>query len=113
MRYLLLITTDTAVPATAADADGAPDVERWWRCQVDAGRYVLGDPLAPAAQAVTVRVRSGAVSAIEGPFSEACEQIAGLDVIEAETLADAVEIASGHPMAHTHAVEVRAFAPMG
>jgi len=111
-KYLLLITTDTTVAATDADREQAPDVEAWWRRIVDAGRYVTGDPLQPAAQAVTVRVRGGKLQRTDGPFTEASETIAGLDVIEADSLEAAVEIASGHPMAWSNAVEVREFVQM-
>lgn len=111
-KYLLLITTDTTVPASDADRADAPDVEAWWRPIVDAGRYVTGDPLVPASQAATVRVRAGKVQRTEGPFTEAGEVIAGLDVIEADSLDEAVQVAAGHPMAWSNAVEVREFAAM-
>ncbi|GAB2623626.1 YciI family protein [Pseudactinotalea suaedae] len=112
-KYLLLITTDTSVPASEEDRAQAPDVEAWWQSVVDSGRYVTGDPLQPASQAVTVRVRGGKVRRTEGPFTEAGEVIAGLDVIEADSMAEAIQVAAGHPMAWTHAVEVREFVSMG
>src|SRR5690606_38465390 len=68
--YLLLITTDTTVPASEEDHQGAPDVEAWAQRLVDAGRYVTGDPLVPAAQAQTVRVRGGKIHRTDGPFTE-------------------------------------------
>lgn len=111
-KYLLLITTDTTVAASDEDRANAPDVEAWWQPIVDSGRYVTGDPLQPASQAVTVRVRGGKLHRTDGPFSEVGEVIAGLDVIEADSLEDAVQIAAGHPMAWSNAVEVREFAQM-
>lgn len=112
-KYLLLITTDTTVPASEADRENAPDVEAWWRGLDDAGRYITGDPLQPAAQAATVRVRAGKVERTDGPFAEASEVVVGLDVIEADSMDDAVQVAAGHPMAWSNAVEVREFAQMG
>lgn len=112
-KYLLLITTDTTVPASDDDRAQAPDVEAWWQPIVDSGRYVTGDPLQPASQAATVRVRGGKLQRTDGPFSEVSEVIAGLDVIQADSLEDAVQIAAGHPMAWTNAVEVREFVSMG
>jgi len=111
--YLLLITTDTSVPASEEDRAQAPDVEAWWQSLVDSGRYVTGDPLQPASQAATVRVRGGKVQRTDGPFTEAGEVIVGLDVIEADSMAEAVQIAAGHPMAWSNAVEVREFVSMG
>ena len=111
-KYLLLITTDTTVPASEEDRADAPDVEAWWQSIVDSGRYVTGDPLQPAAQAVTVRVRSGKLHRTDGPFAEASEVVVGLDVVEADSLEDAVQLAAGHPMAWSNAVEVRGFVQM-
>lgn len=111
-NYLLLITTDTTVPASEADREQAPDVEKWWQGVVDAGKYVTGDPLQPASQAVTVRVRAGKVERTEGPFSEVSEVIVGLDVIQAGSMDEAVAVAAGHPMAWANAVEVREFVQM-
>lgn len=110
--YLLLITTDTSVPASEEDREQAPDVEKWWHALNDAGRIVAGDPLQPAAQAVTVRVRSGKIERTDGPFTEASEVIVGLDIITADSMDEAVQAAAGHPMAWANAVEVREFAQM-
>lgn len=108
-KYLLLITTDTTVPASEEDRAQAPDVSAWVQRLQDSGSYVIGDPLVPAAQAATVRVRGGKVHRTEGPFAEANEVIVGLDIVECAGLEEAVEVAAGHPMAWNHAVEVRAF----
>lgn len=111
-KYLLLITTDTSISASDEDRENAPDIEAWWRPIADSGRYVTGDPLAPAAQAATVRVRGGKLQRTDGPFSEVSEVIAGLDVIEADSIEEAVQVAAGHPMAWSNAVEVREFVQM-
>lgn len=112
MKYLLLITTDSTVPATDADRAQAPDVEAWWRGLDEAGRYVVGDPLVPASQAATVRVRGGKVHRTEGPFAEASEVVVGLDIVECADLDEAVQVAARHPMAWSNAIEVRQFAQM-
>jgi len=112
-KYLLLITTDTTVPASEADREQAPDVEAWVQRLIDAGSYVTGDPLQPASEAATVRVRGGKVHRTDGPFAEASEIVAGLDVIEADTMDEAVRIAAGHPMAYSYAIEVREFTTLG
>jgi hypothetical protein len=111
-KYLLLITTDTSVAATESDRENAPDVEAWWRGLTVAGRYVTGDPLQPAAKAATVRVRAGKVERTDGPFTEASEVIVGLDVVVCADMDEAVQVAAGHPMAWSNAVEVREFVAM-
>jgi hypothetical protein len=108
MHYLLLITDDQRVPAHAADHARAPDVEAWWQRLHDAGKYVFGAPLRTAPDAVTVRVRGGQTQATPGTLS-ASPGLLGLDIVACDSLEEAVAIAAGHPMAWTHAIEVRAF----
>lgn len=109
MRYLLLITDDTRVPANAADRVRKPGVEAWWQALQDAGKYVFGDPLCAASDAVTVRVRGGETQRTPGALLSPTPALLGLDVVECGSLDEAVAIAAGHPMAWTHAIEVRAF----
>jgi hypothetical protein len=58
-------------------------------------------------RAAIVKVRNGAMSMTDGPFSEAKEQIAGFILIEARDMAQAIEIAGGIPMAGIGTIEVR------
>jgi hypothetical protein len=114
MRYLMLVCRDVAdspAPPTQADCDGAPDVGRWWQDVNDAGKYVTGDRLRPAAEAMTVRVRRGEVLVTQGPFTEVSEVVVGFDVLECGSMQEAVDIASGHAMAHAGVIEIRAMWP--
>ncbi|WP_292777631.1 YciI family protein [Microbacterium sp. UBA6741] len=49
----------------------------------------------------------------DGPFTESREWIAGFDVIDADDLDAAIEIAAAHPMARFGLVEVRPVWPLG
>jgi hypothetical protein len=114
MKYLMLVCRDgedSAMAPTQADRDGAPDVAQWWQAANDAGRYVMGDRLRPAAEAMSVRVRGGELLVTQGPFTEASELVAGFDVLECDSMQQAVEIASGHAMAHAGVIELRAMWP--
>lgn len=114
MQYLMLVCRDAAdstTPPTQADREGAPDVEQWWTSANDAGNYVMGERLRPAAEALTVRVRAGELLVTQGPFTEVSELVAGFDVLECDSVEQAVEIASGHPMAHGGVIELRAMWP--
>lgn len=114
MKYLMLVCRDTdasPAPPTQADRDGAPDVGQWWQAANDAGTHVMGDRLRPAAEARTVRVRGGELLVTEGPFTETSELVAGFDVLECDSLQEAVEVASGHAMAHAGVIELRAMWP--
>jgi hypothetical protein len=71
------------------------------------GQYLGGEALQPVRDAVTVRVRHGAMSVIDGPFAETKEQLAGFYLIDAKDLDEAVQIASTIPPARIGSIEVR------
>ena len=63
--------------------------------------------LAPPRRARTVRRRNGRMTVTDGPFAETKEAVGGFDLIEADSLEEAVEIASRHPVAESGTIEVR------
>jgi hypothetical protein len=108
MRYLMLVCTDP----TAEPYDRTNDNIEEWVAKADAaGTRMLGERLVGAAKAKTVRVRGEATSITDGPFAELGEQIAGFDILETDTLEEALELAATHPMARFGQIEVRAFDP--
>lgn len=58
-------------------------------------------------KARTVRVRDGVTRVLDGPFAETKEVLAGFNLIEADSLDEAVRIASEFPWANTGSIEVR------
>jgi hypothetical protein len=119
MKYLLLVTWDAAhqnaqpdpepaastATATVAEADDEPMP---WVDELRArNQWLIGDQLAPPRRARTVRVREGRKHVTDGPFTETKEAVGGFDLIEADSLDEAVEIASRHPVAAVGAIEVR------
>ena len=58
------------------------------------GRLILAQALQSATTASTLRVRSGKLSVIDGPFAETKEQIGGFFLIEAGDFDEAVQIAA-------------------
>ena len=103
MRYVCLVYM------AEKDLDAIPDRE----CMTfsnglsDSGRHVASDALQRTDTATTVRVRNGRVSITDGPFAETKEQLAGFYVIEAQTLDEAIGIASKIPPARVGSIEVR------
>lgn len=96
MRYLMLVLTD----AELTEPEESPvTIEEWAGETYGTGRAVEGDRLRPAAEAKTIRRRRGDVIVSDGPFAEAYELIGGFDVLECESLDEAIELASRHPMA--------------
>jgi hypothetical protein len=71
------------------------------------GVYIHAEALQSPQAATIVKVRNGAMSMTDGPFSEAKEQIAGFILIEARDMAQAIDIAGQIPMARIGTIEVR------
>ncbi|MGX9882512.1 YciI family protein [Streptomyces sp. NPDC002276] len=107
MKYMLLVCGDDT-----ADASGMAPVEPWVEELGDRGVRLHGHRLALPADAVTVRVRGGELLRTDGPFAETKEYVAGFDILECDTLEEAVEAAAKHPVAAIGAMEVRPFWPM-
>jgi hypothetical protein len=107
MKYVCLVYSDEQ------DLHGLPDSPHDAECkafsdsQLEAGRMLGGQALAPVATATTVRVRSGEVSITDGPFAETREQLAGFYLIEARDLNEAIRFASRIPPARVGSVEIR------
>ncbi len=73
-----------------------------------AGKLVVAQALQPVGTSTTIRKRSGKVVMTDGPFAETKEQLLGFVMIDASSREEAIEIASGIPIAEWGAVEVRA-----
>jgi hypothetical protein len=71
------------------------------------GQLVFAQALALPAEAMTVQVHEGNISATDGPFIETKEMLGGLTVIEAPDLNAAVQLAAGIPFAQLGSIEVR------
>ena len=60
-----------------------------------------------------VRVRQGRSTVLDGPFAETKEVLAGFNLIEADSLEDAVRIAHEYPWTAFGCIEVRPVRDMG
>jgi len=111
MKFLILVCWDAKRmdARTEPDPDHKPAEERFpWLDDLRArGRWIMGDQLAPPRRARSVRVREGKPIVTDGPFIETKEAVGGFDIIECDSLEEAVEIAAGHPVARTGTIEVR------
>ena len=109
MRYLMLVLSDP----TLTEADEAPlTIEQWVDEAYGSGRASVGDRLLPAASEKTIRRRRGEVIVSDGPFSETHELIGGFDVLECDSLDEAVALASRHPMATAGTIVLRPAWPL-
>jgi hypothetical protein len=119
MKYLLLICSEQPPdPAVETEQEvpsregGDDDPIQTWFAEIDKrGSRLIGSEVSLPSNAATVRVRDGEAIVSDGPFAETKEWMAGFDVIECASMAEAVEIAALHPVAAFGMVEVRPFLP--
>lgn len=108
MNYLMLIYTDgVSTPEIAATM--REHTPKWVEEMDGRGVRLLGNGLEGPGSAKTVRVRDGQTLISDGPFADTKEFIGGLDIIEAESLDEAIEVAAKHPVSWHFAIEVRPF----
>jgi hypothetical protein len=111
MKYRLLVCWDTE----SMDANAEPDPTTDWPGRLpvagrprDAGIWVAeATRLAPPRPTCSVRVDDGKAMVSDGPFAETKEAVGGFDILECDSLEEAVEIAAGHPVAQIGTIEVR------
>lgn len=108
MNYLMLIVTD-GVSTPEIEAAMQEHTPKWVDEMDGRGVRLLGNGLLGPDEAKTVRVRDGRTLISDGPFADSKEFIAGFDIISAESLDEAIEIAAKHPMSWYFAIELRPF----
>lgn len=111
MKYMMLIYLEKPfgeqVEAGEADPDGVDSVEPWVEEMDGRGIRLMGYPLAPLAEASSVRVRGHEVLVSDGPYTETKEFIIGFDLLECADMAEAADVASKHPLAKFGRMELR------
>lgn len=91
MRYLSMIRIDETrgqQPSEQLMQDMGKLIEEMTRD----GKLVHTAGLRPTAEGARVRLRQGRLSVTDGPFTETKEVIGGFAILEAASLADALEI---------------------
>ena len=102
MKYLMLVCVD---PSLDVPPGGKEKIERWLEETKTTRLY--GNALQDESK--VVRLRGGKPFVTDGPFAETKELIAGFDVLECDSIEEAIEIASRHPVAEFGAMDVRPF----
>ena len=113
VKYLLLIYVN---PASREVWEALPEDERAEGFRAHAalneelaalGELILTEALADESLAKRVSIRKGEVIASDGPFAEAKEFLAGIYLIECDSMDRAVEVAARMPEAPFGEIEVR------
>lgn len=115
MKYALLIH----LPAGAAGritADEEQHIQDVCHALTEdtrqAGRYLGSMRLAPEEQAVSLKREGGRQVVVDGPFAETKEFLAGIYVVECDSVEQALAYARRHPGAARGTVEVRPLVSM-
>jgi hypothetical protein len=109
MQFLMLIYRDR-VPVESVGGPAGGDVEAWVATMSGRGVRLAGDPLAPDAEAVTVRVRGGTVQLDKGAFLDTGNALIGFDLLDCRDLDEAIAVAAEHPLSARHVLELRPIA---
>lgn len=104
MQYLLIISHDDFFTPTETLFQG---ISAWIKEMEHRGVRVYGNPLRPAGEATTVRVRKDKVVLKKGPFANSKEKMCAYELIECSSDQEAIEVASLHPMAKVATIEIR------
>lgn len=113
LRQMLLVCVDGVPETLEVEAQIERDCGAWRDEIRRSGARLAGAPIAAAGEARTVRVRDGQTIVSQGPFVETEEFLGGFDLLDCETLDEAVAWAAKHPIARFHRIEVRSFVDVG
>ena len=106
MQFLMLIYRDR-VPLDDPAGPAGGDVEAWVTRMNDRGIRLAGDPIAPDSEAVTVRVRGGSAEVGKGAFLDTGGALLGFDLLDCRDQDQAIAVATEHPLAARHVLELR------
>ena len=104
MKFVFIISHDDNFAPTPKLVR---DIMGWIRTQERRKVRLGGEPLKPAGEAITVRVRGGKKQITAGPFAKSREKMCAYELVEVADLDAAVALAATHPMAAAATLEVR------
>jgi hypothetical protein len=104
MKFLLIISHDSSFRPTPTLIT---DIGSWIRRMTKRRMRIYGNPLRPADEAKTVRVRKKTLIIKNGPSSRTKENIAAYELIDCGNMEEALAVASEHPMAKAATIEIR------
>src|SRR6187551_418778 len=106
MEFILFIANPPKEGEVDTEEGMAPFIA--WADEMDArGIRKRGQRLRPPEDATLIRRRNGELLVTDGPFTETKEWIDGFDIIECESMEQAIEVAAAHPGALTGRVDIR------
>ena len=92
MRFMMLYKpgTESDGPPTAREME---EMGRFIQEMTESGALIATDGLQPSSKGTRVGISGGKFTVIDGPFAETKELIAGYAIVEAQSKAEAIELA--------------------
>jgi hypothetical protein len=110
MKYIALVYTDnnllSAVPQQEFNATMRDCLEKADSMK-QKGQVLDFQQLESTSTAKSMRVRNGKRTIVDGPFAETKEVLGGFNIIEADSMDEAIRLASEFPWAEVGCIEVR------
>jgi hypothetical protein len=112
LQMLLIDKADAASEAGGRSPQQKAALTRLETEMSKAGVLVRSFKLKPSSTAKRLLFRKNTPQITDGPFTESKEVILGFDILDCDSMEEAIEIASRHPMARAGRLELREFWPM-
>ena len=110
MQFLLLVYTDEELLAQLPQSEFDTEMKHCLAHadELKASGTLLGfQQLEHCSTAKSVRVRGNRTTVLDGPFAETKEMLAGFNLIEADSMEEAVRLAQEFPWTRYGCIEVR------
>lgn len=91
VRVVVLRKADAGTECATPSAELIAAIERYDREMRDAGVLVGVERLQPCATGTRLSVAGGSFRTMDGPFAESKELIAGVNILEVESIEEAIE----------------------
>lgn len=110
MKFLVVIYNDDELLEALPEGEGDAMMRSCLRHADELreqGHLLDSQQLEPPSKGKSIRVRNNRMTIIDGPFAEAKEYLGGFNLIEAESMDEALRIAQEYPWSRTGRIEVR------
>ena len=110
MKFVCLGFIDETMYAEITQQDGQRRMEECFAYDDElrrGGHFLGGEALDSARNAVTLRMKDGAIVVTDGPYAETKEMLGGILLLEARDLNHAIALMSKHPGVRMGPFEIR------
>ena len=110
MKFVCMGFIEESKYESLSEADGKRMMEECFAYDDElrrGGHFLGGEALQSARNAVTLRIKNGAVDVTDGPYAETKEMLGGILLLEARDLSHAIALMSQHPGVKMGPFEIR------